>query len=148
LSKRFRRRLQPSASKSRFSPPVPAATLTTSLPPSHKSELTQCWSPPIFLFFNRRIQLFGLSLRHVVPSLYQWREAVEIGGLMIYGTDFADLYRQAGIYTGRVLKGEKTADLPVLQASKFEFVLNLQTANVLGIEVPPGVLSIADEVIE
>ena len=100
------------------------------------------------LYLNRRIQLVGLSLRNVVPSLYPWREAVEIGGLMSYGADFADLYRQTGIYTGRILKGEKPADLPVLQASKFEFVLNLQTANVLGIEVPPGILSIADEVIE
>jgi putative ABC transport system substrate-binding protein len=100
------------------------------------------------LFFARRVQLVGLSMRYIVPALYPWREAVEIGGLMSYGTSLADLFRQVGIYTGRILKGEKPADLPVLQASKFEFVLNLQTAKVLGIEVRPDVLSIADEAIE
>lgn len=104
--------------------------------------------PSDSLFLTRRVQIVGLSLRHDVPALFPWREAAEIGGLMSYGSSFADLYRQVGIYAGRILKGEKPADMPVVQSIKFEFVLNLQTARLLGIEVPPDVLSIADEVIE
>jgi putative ABC transport system substrate-binding protein len=94
------------------------------------------------------VQLATLTARDRIPSAYATRDPVEAGGLMSYGTDLADSFRQIGVYTGTILKGAKPADLPVLQSTKFEFVINLLTARALGIEVPPGVISIADEVIE
>jgi putative ABC transport system substrate-binding protein len=99
-------------------------------------------------FTSRRAQFVTLTARDRIPATYANRDIVAAGGLMSYGTDFADTFRQVGVYIGRILKGAKPADLPVVQSTKIEFVLNLQTARALGIEVPSGVLSIADEVIE
>src|SRR5262249_19310068 len=99
---------------------------------------------PAPLLHNRRVQIVTLAAYHGVPAIYPRREAAEAGGLMSYGTSLSDAYRQAGVYTGRVLKGEKPGDLPVIQSSKFEFVINLNTARAFGLNFPPGLLAIAD----
>jgi putative ABC transport system substrate-binding protein len=103
---------------------------------------------PQGLLINRRVQIVTQVARHTLPTIYPGREFTEIGGLMSYGADATDQFRQTGIYTGRVLKGEKPADMPVLRASKFEFVINLQTAKAFGIDIPATLLARADEVIE
>ena len=106
------------------------------------------WVSTSALFGSRRAQLVTLAAYHRMPAIYPQRNYADVGGLMSYGTDILDSVRQVGIYTGRILKGEKPSDLPIVRPTKFEFVINLKTAKALGLVVPTNLLTLADEVIE
>ena len=113
---------------------------------SERSDALLVGSTPFL--FDRRVQLAQLAARHAVPAIYQDRHHAEVGGLMSYGASLVDAYRHVGVYAGRILKGAKPADLPVVQSTKFELVINVPTARMLGLNVPQALLATADEVIE
>src|SRR3984893_1377401 len=131
---------------------IVAATTYREIAPAFKAAVQQradaILISPDPLFSSRPVQLATLAARHAMPAIYALREFAEGGGLISYGSNFTDMFRQAGTYVARILKSEKPADLPILQATKFELVINLQTAEAFGLDVPATLLALADEVIE
>jgi len=131
---------------------IVTATTNREIPPAFKEAVQKradaILISPDPLFSSRPVQLATLAARHAMPAIYAVREFAESGGLISYGSNYTDMFRQAGTYVARILKGEKPADLPILQATKFELVINLQTAQALDLEVPATLLALADEVIE
>jgi putative ABC transport system substrate-binding protein len=114
----------------------------------HQTRASALMIPPDILFLDRRRQLGALTLRHAIPAIHTYREFAESGGLMTYGSVMPETFRQVGIYTGRILKGEKPADLPVQRSTKVELIVNLKTASALGLMIPLTLRGRADEVIE
>jgi putative tryptophan/tyrosine transport system substrate-binding protein len=135
--------LQIAVLKARNSSEIEAAFATLA-----RDWLDALFVAPDAFFISRRVQFVMLAARHGIPAAYPTRDDAEAGGLMSYGVDYPDAWRQVGLYTGQILKGAKPADLPVVQSTKFEFVINLQTARALGIEIPNSLQLLADEVIE
>jgi len=144
--------IQPAASAKVWQVETLAATTTAEIDAAFASLVQQqaqaLMIAPGALFRSRLVKLATLATRHAIPAIYPLPQFAEVGGLMSYGTNFVDVFRQSGVYVGRILKGAKPADLPVLQPTKFEFVINLSTAKALDLTIPPGLLAIADRVIE
>jgi putative tryptophan/tyrosine transport system substrate-binding protein len=148
LSQATLRDMEPAARAMGMQIQVLNATTSNEIDAVARQRADALFVSPDPLFLSRRMQLTHLASRHAIPSAYALRDYVVAGGLMSYGTSLTDAYRQVGVYTGRILKGTKPSDLPVVQPSKFELVINLQAARLLGLTVPPTLLARADEVIE
>ena len=148
LCERYRKPAVPWDCKFRYSTPAPAREIEAAFATLVRDRADALYVAGDVFFTSRRVQFATLAASYRIPASYASREAVEAGGLMGYDADRAGMYRQVGTYTGQILKGAKPAELPVLQSSKFEFVINLQTARALGLEISPNVLARADEVIE
>ena len=131
-----------------FGRPVPSLNSRLPSKPWRKTRIPALHVGADAFFAGARDKLAQLAARHALPAIYSLRDVPLAGGLMSYGVDLLDTYRLVGVYAGRIIRGDRPVDLPVVQPTKFQFVLNLKTAKALGLAIPPGVLSIADEVIE